>query len=181
MYNLWSYFVNHPVFIAALAALASAIFAGVSANLHYRTWRLLQGRARPWLLLEGINNNALFGGLLLTIKNSGEHPAGQISIRFRRVPIVGGERKEEEKEYFDKVAVGGLMSVAFETLGPENYLLSFQLNYKDAITDRTFEEPIFQRYTHFQNLQGSFHTLSKDEQKLSKPLFNRIVEHPKDS
>lgn len=180
MHNLWSYFVEHPVFIAALAALVSAIFAGASATLHYKTWRLLQGRARPWLLLEGIANNALFGGLVLTLKNSGEHPAGPVSIKFRRVPLAGGASIETEESFLDKVAVGGLMSVSFEALGPENYLLSFQLSYKDAITQKIFDEPIFQRYVHFQNLRGSFSTLSEDEQDLYKPRFNGTAKHPKD-
>jgi hypothetical protein len=191
MKTFWSLFVERPAYISALAALASAIAALISVTLYYKTLKLLKRKARPWLLLEDINNG--FWGLQIKIKNTGEHPARLIQVKYRyapmkkleeyieaknkrfsiNIPLTGGLSIEKDSSFSDKLAVGGYLLTSYEQLGPEDYIVFFQLDYEDVFTDKTFVEQIWQKYRYIQGLQGVFEALSKDELKKTLPYIKK--------
>jgi len=197
MKTFWSLFAEHPAYISALAALASAIAALISVTLYFKTLKLLKRKARPWLFLEDINNG--FEGLQIKVKNTGEHPARLIQVKCRyatmkkleeyieaknkrfsiNIPLTGGLSIEKDRSFSEKLAVGGYLLISYERLGPEDYVVFFQLDYEDIFTDKTFVEQIWQKYRYIQGLQGVFEALSKDELKkilphIKKPRSNEL-------
>ena len=89
------------------------------------------------------------------------------------IPLTGGLSIEKDSSFSEKLAVGGYLLISYERLGPEDYVVFFQLDYEDVFTDKTFVERIWQKYRYIQGLQGVFEALSKDELKKILPYIKK--------
>lgn len=193
MQNLWSCFVNHPPFLSALAALVSAFFAGVSWVLLYKTWNLVQKKARPWLSIEDIQNEPFFG-FTMNIKNTGEHPAGLLQIKCRYALMNKPEESmeaedkklsikipstwaglEQDLSFSDELAVGGCLPVSYKMLELADFVLLVQLHYQDVFTKKNFDTLSWHKHRYSQGMVGKFVALSIDEKKRFQPFFDRAV------
>ena len=191
MNDLLTNFADHPAIISALAALASLFFAAITVTLYFRTWSLMQRKARPWLFVEDISNHSMWG-LKLKIKNSGEHPARLLRIKCRIAPLNKPEENleaedkklsinmpvsrgsvEKDMSFSDELAVGGYVFVNYKALDYSDHILFFKMQYEDVFTKKTFVKPIWQKYKYLQGEMGHFEALSTDEQKRVQPLFDR--------